>query len=402
MEITQQVLLWGFGIAFVMGAVVNKTNFCTMGAVSDLVNMGDSGRFRAWLFALTVAMIGVVALEATSAFSVASTLPPYRAGNFTWIRYLVGGVMFGVGMTLGSGCGNKTLIRIGGGNAKSLVVLAVIAVCAYYMMNPFNSETDATLYSTLFHGWVTAAPINFSVGQDLGGIVAGLSGAENVGLVRTVVGGIVAALLLAFIFKSRDFRGNWEHVLGGTVVGLSVLAAWYVTGGPLGVAWSEAADFMDQPPLGVATQSFTFINPIGESLRLAFSPKMQYVTFGVAAVAGVIAGSFFWSLVSRSLRFEWFNSLGDFLNHFVGAVLMGIGGVLAMGCTIGQGITGASTLALGSLLTFVSIVFGSAITMKVQFYKMAYEEEASFVSALITGLVDFRLLPAGMRRHEPF
>jgi hypothetical protein len=216
------------------------------------------------------------------------------------------------------------------------------------------------------------------------------------------VGGIVALALLFFIFKSTDFRGSWEHIVGGAVVGLCVLAAWYVTGGPMGVAWSEAADFMDQPPLGVATQSFTFINPMGESLRLAFTPKMQYVTFGVAALAGVVVGSFFWSLVSRSLRFEWFNSVGDFVNHFVGAALMGIGGVLSMGCTIGQGITGASTLALGSLLTFVSIVFGSAITMKIQFYKMAYEGEATFASAFITGLVDFKLLPEGMRKHEAF
>ena len=402
MEITQQLLLWGFGIAFVMGAVATKTNFCTMGAVSDLVNMGDTGRFRAWLFALTVAMIGVVALEASAVLSVDSTLPPYRNGNFTWIRYIVGGIMFGIGMTLASGCGNKTLLRIGGGNAKSLVVLLVVAVCAYYMMNPFHSDTDATLYSTLFHGWVTAAPIDFSVGQDLGGVVAGLTGAENVGMVRTVVGGIVALALLFFIFKSSDFRGNFDHMLGGAVVGLCVLAAWYVTGGPMGEEWKEAADFMDEPPLGVATQSFTFINPMGESLRVALTPTMQYVTFGVAALAGVVVGAFFWSLVSRSLRFEWFNSVGDFVNHFIGAVLMGIGGVLSMGCTIGQGITGSSTLALGSLLTFASIVFGCAMTMKVQFYKMAYEGEATFVSALITGLVDFKMLPGGMRKHEAF
>ena len=402
MEMTEQVLLWAFGIAFVMGAVANKTNFCTMGAVSDLVNMGDTGRFRAWLFALTVAMIGVVAFEAAGVLSVDSTMPPYRNGNFTWIRYIVGGVLFGIGMTLASGCGNKTLLRIGGGNAKSVVVLLVAATFAYFMMNPLHGDTDATLYGSLFHGWVTAAPIDFSVGQDLGGIVAGISGAENVGMVRTVVGALVAVALLAFIFKSTDFRGNWEHMIGGGVVGLCVLAAWYVTGGPMGEAWVEAADFMDEPPLGVGVQSFTFINPMGETLRVAMDPKMQLVTFGVAALAGVIVGSFVWSLVSRSLRFEWFTSFGDFANHFIGAVLMGVGGVLSMGCTIGQGITGSSTLALGSLLTFASIVFGCAMTMKVQFYKMAYEDEATVVSSLITGLADFKLLPDSMRKHEAF
>ena len=126
----QTVLLVVFGIAFVMGAVVNKTNFCTMGAVSDLVNMGDSGRIRAWILAMAVALIGVIVLEASGAMSVDQTLPPYRGSNFAWLEYILGGIIFGVGMTLGSGCGNKTLIRIGGGNIKSILVFAVIAVCA--------------------------------------------------------------------------------------------------------------------------------------------------------------------------------------------------------------------------------------------------------------------------------
>ena len=124
----QAVLLAVFGIAFVMGAVVNKTNFCTMGAVSDLVNMGDSGRIRAWIFAMAVALIGVIVLEATGVVNVDQTLPPYRGSNFAWLEYILGGTMFGVGMTLGSGCGNKTLIRMGGGNIKSVLVFVVIAV----------------------------------------------------------------------------------------------------------------------------------------------------------------------------------------------------------------------------------------------------------------------------------
>jgi uncharacterized membrane protein YedE/YeeE len=107
-----------------------------------------------------------------------------------------------------------------------------------------------------------------------------------------------------------------------------------------------------------------------------------------------------WALLSRSFRFEWFASFRDFLNHFVGAILMGFGGVLAMGCTIGQGITGVSTLAVGSFIALGGIVLGSALTMKVQYYRMVYEEEASLMGALVTALVDFRLLPKGLRRLE--
>ncbi len=114
----------------------------------------------------------------------------------------------------------------------------------------------------------------------------------------------------------------------------------------------------------------------------------------------MLAGSFAWALVSRTFRIEWFASTSDVLNHVLGAVLMGIGGVLAMGCTVGQAITGVSTLAIGSFLAFAGIVLGSALTMKVQFYQMMYEDEASFGKALITGLVDLKLLPESLRKLE--
>ena len=118
------------------------------------------------------------------------------------------------------------------------------------------------------------------------------------------------------------------------------------------------------------------------------------------ALAGIIAGSLLWSLISRSFRIEWFASGRDFVNHFIGAILMGFGGVLAMGCTIGQAVTGFSTLALGSILTFIAIVLGSALTMKIQYYKLVYEKEATFFKALVTALVDIKLLPASMRKLE--
>jgi len=114
----------------------------------------------------------------------------------------------------------------------------------------------------------------------------------------------------------------------------------------------------------------------------------------------VILGSLLWSLISRSFRIEWFASFRDFVNHAIGGILMGFGGVLGLGCTIGQGITGVSTLAVGSFMTLGSIILGSALTMKIQYYKMVYEDEASFAKAFLTALVDFKLLPAGLRKLE--
>ena len=124
------------------------------------------------------------------------------------------------------------------------------------------------------------------------------------------------------------------------------------------------------------------------------------LTFGVMAFLGVVAGTLLWSLLSRSFRFEWFSSRGEFVNHLVGAVLMGFGGVLALGCKVGQAITGISTLAVGSFLTFLAIVLGAALTMKVQYYRMVYEEEASFAKALVASLADLHLLPNGLRRLD--
>jgi uncharacterized membrane protein YedE/YeeE len=180
--------------------------------------------------------------------------------------------------------------------------------------------------------------------------------------------------LLGFAFSSRDFRGSFDHILGGVVIGLAVVVGWYVTGSSMGVAWKEFADFADVKPLRVETQSFTFMSPMGDLARYVMNPAdTSLINFGIMALVGVILGSFIYSLVSRNFRVEWFVNGGDFANHAIGAVLMGIGGVLSMGCTIGQGITGVSTLALGSVLTLVSIVAGAAAMMKYQYWRMMQE-----------------------------
>jgi len=379
----QSVFLWAtFAIALVMGAVVNKTNFCTMGAVSDWINMGDTGPLRAWILAIAVGVLGVTALQATGLVNLNGTFPPYRQNNLVWLENVLGGALFGIGMTLASGCGNKTLIRIGGGNLKSVMVLGVIGLIAYFMINPFPGS-DKTLYSTLFYPWTNQTAVALTTNQDLGAMLFG----DKVATGRIVMGAVIGVLLLIWAFKSPDFRGSFDNILGGLVVGLAVLAAWYVTsnirisadGDILSLQayvqdWDlyAPADALRPAAAGpLAPQSFTFINPMGQTLGYVASGfNRTLLTFGIMALAGVLAGSLLWSQISRSFRIEWFASVRDFFNYLVGAILMGFGGVLAMGCTIGQGITGFSTLALGSIFTFIAIVLGSAITMKVQYAMM--------------------------------
>jgi uncharacterized membrane protein YedE/YeeE len=358
-----------FGVALVVGAVASKTNFCTMGAVSDWVNMGDTGRMRAWMLAIAVAMLGVAGLELAGMRLPADTFPPYRTTGFAWLRYIVGGVLFGIGMTLGSGCGNKTLIRIGGGNLKSLLVLVSAMIAAYLML-----WTD--LYARAFEPWVAAATVDLKPygipSQALGDVVSRGGWGANV---NAYLGIAIALALAAWVFASRDLRASFDNILGGTVVGLGVVAGWALTSGTLGEAWKEYAMMAATPPSRVATQSLTFISPMGDLLRYLQTPaRFELINFGIAAFLGVIAGSLLYGLFTRTARVEWFRDKGDAVRHAVGGALMGFGGVLAMGCTVGQGVTGVSTLALGSFLALASIIAGAAGAMKVEYWRLMRAE----------------------------
>ena len=405
--------LWStFLISVLLGAVVNKTNFCTMGAVSDMVNMGDTGRWRAWLLAIATAIIGVALLEYFALADADNSFPPYRASTLIIGENLIGGFLFGIGMTLASGCGNKTLIRIGGGNLKSIFVFAIIALIAYYMTNPFPGS-DQTLYSVLFIDWIQPLSISLDGKQDIGALLGG----DNTAMARLIAGLAIGALLLFYIFRSAEFRGNRDNLLAGIVVGAVIVSGWYISSnvsvntddGVYALSdyyqeWDMLAEDDEGKPAQGRTlnpQSYTFINPIGQTYGyLKDKLDSALLTFGLMSVFGVILGSLLWSLISRSFRIEWFVDFKDFITHLIGATLMGFGGVLALGCTIGQGVTGFSTLAVGSILAFVAIVFGAALTMKIQYYKLVYEDEASFIKALLTALVDMKLLPAGLRKLD--
>ena len=374
MELTihHQVLLAVFLVAAVMGAIVNKTNFCTMGAVSDWVNIGDTGRMRAWVFAMVIALLGVLALEAAGIANLyAETFPPYRTASFAWLRYLLGGLVFGIGMTLASGCGNKTLVRVGAGNMKSLLVLVVAAIAAYLMM-------WSSLFEKAFVPWIAPTTLHLSQhgvpNQELSSVLAAMLGMPSAPWFHLLVGVLVAAGMLLFVFRSEDFRGSRDNILGGAAVGLAIVAGWWITSGPWGRRWKEYAEMAIDVPSRVQVQSYTFVSPMGDSARYLVDPdNLLLVNFCVMALAGVILGSFVYALATRSFRLEWFASGGDFARHAAGGALMGVGGVLAMGCTVGQAITGVSTLAIGSILTFFAIVIGSAGTMKFQYWRMMQE-----------------------------
>jgi uncharacterized membrane protein YedE/YeeE len=350
-----------FALAFVFGAVAYRVSFCTMGAITDIVNFGDWRRMRMWLLAIAVAIVGTAALQSAGLIDTAKTI--YTNGKVPWVSHLVGGFLFGFGMTLASGCGSKTLIRAGAGNLKSVIVLMFLAAAAYMTLKGVFAPWRANGLDTI--RWDLGATTS-----DLPTLAmsAGIGAAARLWLPV-----VVALALAAFIFANRDFRTTPELIVGGLVIGAVIVGGWYVSG-HLGYLPEDPQTLEER---FVATdsgrmESYSFVAPTAYLLELLllWTDQSRLLTFGIAGVLGMLAGSAAVALGTRTFRWEGFASVEDIGNHVVGAILMGFGGVTALGCTIGQGLTGVSTLAVGSILSLGAIIAGSVMAVKYQMWRI--------------------------------
>ncbi len=370
---TQHVALWGFVVAVAFGAIANKTNFCTMGAVSDWVNMGDKNRLRAWFLAIGIAILGSQILQTVVSIDLTKSI--YLAASFGWLGHLLGGLLFGIGMTLASGCGQRTLVRIGGGNLKSLVVMLVMGITAYMTLRGLLAPVrinviEVTNVDLAAHGIPN---------QGIATLILAATGIGDTNLVQWGVTAVLGFGFIVFAFMSADYRRSLDNILSGVSIGLFVVAGWYITG-KLG--------FDEFDP--VRLESYTFVSPVAESVNYLMTYTGSTINFGIAAAFGIVVGSFLYSVVSGRFSIETFGTRSDMIAHLIGGALMGFGGVLSLGCTIGQGVTGMSTLAVGSVITLLCIIFGSALTMKMQYYML---DEQGFIRALRLTLADLKLLP---------
>jgi uncharacterized membrane protein YedE/YeeE len=375
LEVPQRIALYGFLIALVFGAVASKTHFCTMGSISDWINIGTKNRFRAWMLAVGIAMLGTQAMAALGWIELTNTI--YLGTGFGWAGYILGGLIFGVGMTLGSGCGQRSLVRVGGGNLKSLVVLLVMGITAYTtvfgLLAPVRLELAArTSIDLSEHGIMD---------QGIATLFASWIGTDAQATL-IVLTALIGTGTLIFAFSNSDYRRDFDNILAAITVGAVVIAGWYITG----VLGND--DFEPVP-----VESLSFISPSGNTINYVMTYTGASINFGIAVVLGVIAGSFIYAVSSGSFRIETFASRSDLTSHLLAGFLMGFGGILALGCTIGQGVTGMSTLSMGSLLALLSIIAGSAITIKMQYYML----DESFGNALYATFADFKLLPQKSR-----
>lgn len=329
-----------------LGIISHRTHFCTMGAISDVVHLGDWTRARQWALAIAVAMLGFAALTDLGLIEASKTL--YASTRLMWLSTLVGGVMFGYGMVIASGCGNKALVRIGGGNLKSVVVFVVMGISAFATLKGITAVLRASTVDTLF--------IDMPAGVSLSAL--GIPGA----------GYLFATLLLVWVLRDKDFW-TLNSFLAGLGVGGVVVAMWWVSG-HLGFV-PEHPETLDA--FYVATSSgrieaLNFVAPIANTLDwlMFYSDASKVLTTGVMAVSGVVCGSALSALQSKTFRLEGFANPRDLGQHLLGSVLMGVGGVTAMGCTIGQGLSGMSTLSLNAFMALAAIVLGAVVSLRQQ------------------------------------
>ena len=355
------VALLGFCIALVFGFVGNKTHFCTMGAISDVINMGSRARLGAWFLAVGIAILGAQFLDLSGMVELGGTM--YLSTNFLYLSYILGGLTFGVGMTLAAGCGQRNLVRVGGGNLKALVVVIVLGITAYMTMRGLLAIVRLDL---IYKADLDLQNLGME-SQGVSQVVSAVTGISDGITLQSILAILIGLAFIGYALKHSEFRTSFDNILAGVVIGVCVILAWYVTG------YVGQDDFDPIDPQGL-----TFIGPTGNTLSYLMTFTGAEINFGIAVTFGMILGSFVYAISSGNFRLETFSNQSEMVSHLIGAVLMGFGGVLSFGCTIGQGVTGISTLAIGSFLALGSIFFGSALTMKMQYHML----DESFGSAL--------------------
>jgi uncharacterized membrane protein YedE/YeeE len=348
--LTKEVL-WAFFLGgLLLGAIGQRTHFCTMGAVSDVVHMGDWTRARQWLSAMGIAMVGFAALSDGGLIDPSKTL--YASTRFIWLSTWVGGFMFGYGMVIASGCGNKTLVRIGGGNLKSLVVFVVMGVSAFATLKGITAVLRVNTVDLIAWDMPSGASLN----------ALGVPG----------LGYVLGAMLLLAVWRHKDFW-TFDNFLAGVGVGSLVVILWWVSG-HLGFV-PEHPVTLDSVYLATSSgrmEALSFTAPVAHALDwlMFYSDQSKVLTTGVTAVVGVVVGSAISAVWQRTFRWEGFANPRDLGQHLIGAVLMGIGGVTAMGCTIGQGLSGISTLSLNSVMALAAILLGAVVSLRQQAARM--------------------------------
>lgn len=332
------VTLVGAAIGAACGFTARRARLCSFGAVEDVWVGGDTRRLRIFGLALAVALLGTQVLiwrgDLNPGFS---TYVPHAV---PWLSIALGSTLFGIGMALVGTCSFGSLIRLGAGDLRSLIVMIVFGATAYAtlrgMLAPFRIDVLETI----------AMSVPGAVQGDLPSVLAWLGAGE----LRLGLALIASTVLVAAVLIDPRLRRSPRLLLAALTLGLGVVLGWWATG----VAVDE---FAASP----RAQSLTFVSPVGRALYAVLTTPAGLLDFGVGTIGGVVAGSFASALFDREFRWEAFDDHHEMRRHLVGAVLMGGGGILAGGCTIGQGISAGSMMALSWPLAIAGMMIGARL-----------------------------------------
>lgn len=336
----QLVVLAGLVIGLIYGAVGLLSGFCLMSSMRGWLGEGDGRLVRTYALAIGVAIAASQFLAGKGVVDLGKTI--YLQQTFSVPVLFLGGLLFGYGMVLSNGCGSRALVLLGRGNLRSFVVVIVLAIAAQMTLKGLIAPARIAL--------VQASQATVSA-NSLPSLLGTLGLAEP--LSRALAAAVIVAALVLFAVAHPGFRRSPGQIAAGVIVGLLVAAGWLVTG------YLGADDFNP-----VAVTTLTFVAPIADSLQYAMLSTGLTLNFGIATVAGVFAGSLATALATGRFKLEGYSSPRHMLRSGGGAALMGIGGAMAFGCSIGQGLTGMSTLALGSFVAVAGILLGTTAGLR--------------------------------------
>ncbi|MBI5078920.1 YeeE/YedE family protein [Candidatus Saganbacteria bacterium] len=339
----QSYLVWtGLLIGFLLGALVQRSNFCMANCFTSIRIYGSFLQFKSYMVALLVAMAGVQLLKDSGMLDPFQSM--YLPTNFPVLGYITGGFIFGIGIVFAGGCASRILVRVGEGNLGALVsVFAVnltagsalaghLAYTNEYFFRKFPIKLPSSYIPDLLHvnGWILI--------------------------------GAFAVFLAAWFYKTRnedDFAGvKWPLI--GVLVGLLVVAGWYVTAHAQAKVMADEFLAMDTSVTSkFRPASLTFAKTNADFFAYIATASGSTIDFGIATVIGVLLGSFAAAMATKSFHWVVPPHKRAFLGHFTGGLLMGYGAIIAMGCNIGQGLTGCSVMGLGGVITVTFIILGS-------------------------------------------
>ena len=346
------VVLGGLVVGLVLGVVGQATRFCVRGAIADWVVFRGPARLASWLLAIGFGAVCVQVLISTGLLDATRTVA--WSDRLVWLSYLVGGLLFGYGMILCGGCPQRCLVKAGSGSLKAAVVLVVLSIVALMTLRGAFAGVRAQ--------YLDSVALTLAGPQDVGGILSRSFGVDAASL-RWTLSLLLLSAVIAFAWRVRRSM-DAAHWVGGVAVGLLLAAAFFLTGG-IGFL-PEHPQTLEPTWLGTQSrrpEGLSFSAPLAGALDLLtmWSDRATVATFGVTLMLGVLVGSHVSARLRGEFRLESFTTPKDLASHAAGATLMGFGGVTALGCSVGNGVTGLALLSVGSAVAVAGIVVGACL-----------------------------------------